>query len=105
MGSVERRDRELATSGVGIMPSSRMFVSSVALRSIVVLSLMFAMASAGMSQLPGPGAPATRVEPPPSTDPLTTVNDVFRAAYRKAKEGILSRSGPVIVVEGDDLVL
>jgi hypothetical protein len=87
------------------MPSSRMFVSSVALRSIVVLSLMLAMASAGMSQLPGPGAPATRVEPPQTTDPLTTVNDAFRAAYRKAKEGILARCGPVVVVEGDDLVL
>jgi hypothetical protein len=88
------------------MSSSRMFVSSVALKLCIVVALMLAMASAGVSQLPGPGAPATHVEPASTPkDPLATLNDAFRAAYQKAKEATLARGGPVILVEGDSLVL
>jgi hypothetical protein len=38
-------------------------------------------------------------------DPLVVLNNASRAAYRHAKEAALARSGPVILVEGDTLVL
>jgi hypothetical protein len=38
-------------------------------------------------------------------DPLTELNDRSRAAYRRAREGALARTGPVVLVQGDDLVL
>jgi len=40
-----------------------------------------------------------------SRDPFTTLNDASRIAYRLAKDAALARTGPVILVEGDDLVL
>jgi hypothetical protein len=40
-----------------------------------------------------------------SADPFTTLNDASRVAYRLAKDAALTRSGPVIFFEGDDLVL
>src|SRR5206468_190790 len=33
------------------------------------------------------------------------LNDASRAAYKRAKEAALARTGPVILVEGDNLVL
>jgi hypothetical protein len=42
---------------------------------------------------------------PGSPDPFTTLNDASRIAYRLAKNAALARTGPVILVEGDDLVL
>jgi hypothetical protein len=39
------------------------------------------------------------------SDPFTVLNDASRVAYRLAKDAALARSGPVILVEGDDLVL
>jgi hypothetical protein len=41
-------------------------------------------------------------EPP---DPLAELNQAFRAAYAHARQEALARAGPVIVVEGDNLVL
>jgi hypothetical protein len=38
-------------------------------------------------------------------DPAVALNTVARAAYRRAREEALARSGPVILVEGDNLVL
>jgi hypothetical protein len=38
-------------------------------------------------------------------DPFITLNDASRIAYRLAKDAALARNGPVIFVEGDDLVL
>ena len=40
-----------------------------------------------------------------SPEPFTTLNDASRIAYRLAKNAVLARNGPVIFVEGDDLVL
>jgi hypothetical protein len=40
-----------------------------------------------------------------SRDPLTTLNDASRIAYRLAKNAALARTGPIILVSGDDLVL
>jgi hypothetical protein len=41
----------------------------------------------------------------PAADPLMTLNETFRAAYRRTKEASLARSGPVILMEGDNIVL
>ena len=40
-----------------------------------------------------------------SADPLTELNNHSRAAYRRAREEALARTGPVVLVESDDLVL
>jgi hypothetical protein len=47
-------------------------------------------------------------EPPKADAPpdlLASLNDTFRAAYRQTRADVLARSGPVILVEGDTLVL
>src|SRR5581483_7981651 len=41
----------------------------------------------------------------PSADALVELNKSFRAAYAHSRQDVLSRSGPVLHVEGDDLVL
>jgi hypothetical protein len=38
-------------------------------------------------------------------DPLTTFNDAFRQTYAKAKADTLARSGPVLLLSGDQLLL
>jgi hypothetical protein len=50
-----------------------------------------------------PPAQATAAEPP--ADPLLALNDSFRAAYRNGRAETLAHAGPVVLVEGDDLVL
>jgi hypothetical protein len=42
---------------------------------------------------------------PQTADPLAALNDSFRASYRQARADLLAKAGPVIVVEGDNLVL
>jgi hypothetical protein len=42
---------------------------------------------------------------PIATDPLTDVNDSFRAVYRAARQDALTAGGPVVIVSGDDLIL
>jgi hypothetical protein len=54
--------------------------------------------------------PQVAVPPPQpvgeaTTDPLLALNEAARSAYRRAKEAALARGGPVILVEGDNLVL
>jgi hypothetical protein len=39
------------------------------------------------------------------TDPLVTLNDAFRAEYSRAKTEALSKVGPLIIVEGTNVVL
>src|SRR5262249_50951330 len=46
---------------------------------------------------------ALRADPP--DDPLMKLNDSFRKQYAAGRLDVLVRSGPVIVVEGDKLVL
>jgi hypothetical protein len=41
----------------------------------------------------------------PPADPLLTLNQSFRAAYQRGRAETLAHAGPVILVEGDDLVL
>jgi hypothetical protein len=54
----------------------------------------------------GQGAPpSARPDVSSPLDPLIVLNAASRAAYRRAKEVALARNGPVILVEGDSLVL
>jgi hypothetical protein len=48
---------------------------------------------------------AAQAPPEKPADPLVTLNDSFRAAYRQGRAETLAHAGPVILVEGDDLVL
>ena len=70
--------------------------------SISILMLGFVLATAPTSQVVAP-PPPPEVKVPP--DALLALNDASRAAYRRAKEVALARTGPVIFVEGDNLVL
>jgi hypothetical protein len=45
------------------------------------------------------------VVPRNETDPLVTLNDAFRAEYSRAKTEALSKVGPLIIVEGTNVVL
>jgi hypothetical protein len=54
----------------------------------------------------GPYPPAAQGGPGPRADEaLKSLNEASRAAYRNAREEALRRTGPVILVEGDELVL
>lgn len=50
--------------------------------------------------------PADAAEPAPAgADPLVDLNQAFRQAYAQARQRSLDRAGPIILVEGDRLVL
>jgi hypothetical protein len=49
--------------------------------------------------------PAAQQDGGKAPDGLNTLNNVARGAYRRARAEALARTGPVILVEGDDLVL
>ena len=51
------------------------------------------------------GASEARAEQQPTADPLLSLNDAFREAYSRCRQDIINRSGDVILVESDDLVL
>jgi hypothetical protein len=61
-----------------------------------------APAAASDAQATTATAQAEAVRP---RDPLVVLNDASRAAYRRGKEAALARLGPLILVEGDYLVL
>jgi hypothetical protein len=63
--------------------------------------LLSGLACAAIGQ--APPLPAPQVAP--AADPLTTLNDTFRAAYRRTKEAKVAHGGPVILMEGDNVVL
>jgi hypothetical protein len=87
------------------MLSNRMSATKFALRAVVIALLMFIQPSAGVSQVPGPDTAARHAEPSAPSDPLMILNNTFRAAYQHAKETMLVKGGPVILSEGDNLVL
>ena len=70
--------------------------------SICILTLGFVRAAGPASQV---AAPSPQAEAKAPADPLLVLNEASRAAYRRAKERALARIGPVIFVEGDNLVL
>jgi hypothetical protein len=67
----------------------------------VIVLLLAALAGVAVGQVPAPPTPQVA----PAADPLMTLNESFRAAYRRTKEANLARSGPVILMEGDNIVL
>ena len=54
-------------------------------------------------------APKSDDKPQPAAaqaaDPLLELNAEFRQAYARARQDLLARSGPVLVVQGDNLIL
>src|SRR5262245_57272469 len=70
-------------------------------QTIAIVLLLAPPAGAAIGQAPAPPAPRAA----PAADPLTTLNETFRAAYRRNKEATLARGGPVILMEGDIMVL
>jgi hypothetical protein len=81
-----------------------------ALATALAVAFLVTVLAPGDGAQPGP-APAGAAAPPangrqaPADDALTSLNDASRAAYRRAREEALARCGPVVLVEGDDLVL
>jgi hypothetical protein len=63
--------------------------------------LLGGLACAAIGQSPAP----PQVQTAPAADPLTTLNNAFHAAYVRTKEANLERGGPVILMEGDNMVL
>ena len=51
------------------------------------------------------GANAASAKQEQSSDPLLALNESFREAYARCRQQIIDRSGPIILVEGDNLVL
>jgi hypothetical protein len=74
------------------MPPRRNWLRGANRRTSCVGILVAALAGAAVGQ--GPAA-----------DPLTALNDAFRAAYHRTKEATIDRGGPVILIEGDNVVL
>src|SRR5262249_45195352 len=70
-------------------------------RAVLIMLALAGLACAAVGQAPAPPAP----QGASATDPLMTFNDTFRAAYRRIKEATLAHGGPVILVEGDNVVL
>jgi hypothetical protein len=70
--------------------------------SVPILTFGIIPAAEPASQVASPRAKTGAVAPP---DPIVALNDASRAAYRRAKEVALARTGTVILVEGDNLVL
>ncbi len=70
-------------------------------RTVVIVLLLTGLAGAAVDQVPAPPAPQVA----PAADPLMTLNDAFRAAYRRTKEANIAHADPVILVEGDNVVL
>jgi hypothetical protein len=56
----------------------------------------------------GPGRlkePPAATKPAPELDPLVALNQGFRAAYQDARNETLAKSGPIVILTGDELVL
>ncbi len=83
------------------MPRRRNGLRGTNRRILGLAVLLGGLACAAVGQAPAPPPAQTA----PSADPLTTLNDAFRAAYHRTKEANLDRSGPVILMEGDNVVL
>lgn len=69
---------------------------------ILVVSIVTLASSAAFSQV---AAPAAKPAAPAANDTLRSLNVASRAAYSRAKDAAQARRGPLILVEGDNLVL
>lgn len=64
-------------------------------RMLVIVLLLAGLACSATGQAP----------PGPAADPLTVLNETFRASYRRTKEAAIAHGGPIILMEGDNVVL
>jgi hypothetical protein len=89
------------------LPSRRCFLFVPALAALVLADSVLTLAlSRSLSQTMAPAAGVVAPgAPAPAPDPLAELNQAFRDAYARARQQILAHGGPVILVEGDDLVL
>ena len=83
------------------MPRRRNWLSRANRRIVGLTVLVGGVACAAVGQAPTPPPAQTA----PSADPLTTLNDAFRAAYHRIREANIECGGPVILLEGDNIVL
>ncbi|HEV3081363.1 MAG TPA: hypothetical protein VGY66_16395 [Gemmataceae bacterium] len=83
------------------------------LRQLLIIALMVGPSPGALSAaqpepnrrpLPAQTGPAAR-NGKPAPDALADLNKGFRDAYARSRADVLASSGPVIVVEGDELVL
>jgi hypothetical protein len=75
----------------------------ITLAALLVPCLILLGARAGEVALgAGNGAHSA---PEPTADPLIDLNQAFREAYARCRQRLVNGSGPVILVEGDSLVL
>jgi hypothetical protein len=69
------------------------------LRLLLILAMVFACLGAASLDAQGPPGESAR-------DPLLdTLNNEFRGQYRQALAATLAHEGPVIIEEGDSLIL
>ena len=68
---------------------------------LATLVLIVALGSLAASQV---NAPLAQPKPEAAADPLLTLNNSSRLLYTLAKQNTLAKSGPVMIVVGDDLV-
>ncbi len=76
--------------------------------TICLCFLLFLPCAVLLLPIHSEGSPAREVTPKtqePVPDPLLALNESFREAYARCRQQLIERSGPVILVEGDDLVL
>ena len=70
------------------------------LGGLAALALVIGMRSPAVAQVPDPTGKAEQ-----TADPLLNLNNASRMFYTLAKQQTLAKSGPVMIVIGDDLVL
>src|SRR5262245_2990648 len=87
------------------MPSQSTCRSQGYGRMILIVPLLVGLTCAAIAQVPAVTSAKPGAEPSAAAEALKALNGGFRTAYFRAKQAALARSGPVILVEGDDLVL
>src|ERR1700693_1075789 len=73
------------------------------LAALLVPCLILPGARAGEIACEGGNGAPSATDPP--ADPLIDLSQAFRESYARCRQRLVNRSGPVIVVEGDSLVL
>ncbi len=69
------------------------------------LIAVFLMSLTGLITAKQVAAEINALVPRNETDPLVTLNNAFRAEYSRAKTEALSKIGPLIIVEGSNVIL
>ena len=69
------------------------------------LIAVFLMSLTGLVTATQVAAEINAAVPRNETDPLVTLNNAFREEYSRAKTEALSKIGPLIIVEGSNVIL